>query len=145
MIARSPTARLALGVVVALAALPASACETGDTEPDISALGERGSQFPDVVAAEATRAADGTWSFLVTVSSPYDSPARYADGWKIVGLDGTVYGEQTLTHDHASEQPFVRRQSGVVIPDDVDEVTVVGRDSANGYGGDTLTIPLESD
>lgn len=83
-----------------------------------------------------------TWDFDVTMSSPYDSPERYADGWRVVGPDDTVFGEHTLGHDHASEQPFTRSQTGVEIPDDVDEVTIEGRDQANGFGGESQTVDL---
>lgn len=40
------------------------------------------------------------------------------------------------------EQPFTRQQSNVEIPDSVDEVTIEGRDQANGFGGGTVTVDL---
>lgn len=107
-----------------------------------TAPGDAAATHPDVLAVEPTDNGDGTWDFAVTLSSPYDSPERYADGWRIVGPDGTVYGEHTLAHDHAAEQPFTRTQRGVSIPDRVTEVTVEGRDTANGYGGTTRTTTL---
>jgi len=70
------------------------------------------------------------------------TPERYADGWRVLGPDGEVYGEHTLTHDHAAEQPFTRAQEGVEIPDGVAEVTIEGRDLSNGYGGQTFTVEL---
>ncbi|NNE11459.1 MAG: hypothetical protein HKN41_04355 [Ilumatobacter sp.] len=98
-------------------------------------------QFPDVLAVEPTF--DGeTWRFAVTISSPYDSPERYADGWRVVGPDGAVHGEHTLAHDHANEQPFTRTQTGVVIPPDVASVVIEGRDQVSGYGGATVTVDL---
>jgi hypothetical protein len=100
-------------------------------------------QFPEIVEATAT-GNGGTWTFEVTVSSPYDTPERYADGWRVLGPDGTVYGEHELTHDHAAEQPFTRTQEGVAIPDGIDEVTIEGRDLVNGYGGPTVTVQIES-
>jgi len=98
--------------------------------------------FPDILAAQATPEGDGAWRFDVTVSSPYDTPQRYADAWRVVGPDGTEYGIRVLTHDHASEQPFTRSQGGIVIPADVMAVTIEGRDLANGWGGGTLEIEL---
>ncbi len=98
-------------------------------------------RFPDVIDATAER--DGaTWTVSATLSSPYDTPERYADAWRVIGPDGTVYGERILQHDHANEQPFTRSQSGIEIPDDVDEVVIEGRDLANGYGGDTFVLTL---
>lgn len=102
-------------------------------------------QFPDVLDVAVEPAEDGTFTFDVTMSSPYDTPERYADGWRILGPDDEVLGEKTLTHDHASEQPFTRSQSGVEIPDGVTSVVVEGRDLANGYGGGTQSVELPED
>jgi hypothetical protein len=107
---------------------------TGDTDEQ---------RYPDVIDVEATASDDGTWSLAVTISSPYDTPERYADGWRVLGPDGEVYGEHRLTHDHAGEQPFTRTQRGVEIPPDVDHVTVEGRDQVYGYGGAAVVITLE--
>lgn len=114
---------------------------TGPTESAASTTDVQ--RFPDVLAVEATAGGDGTWSFAVTISSPYDTPERYADGWRVIGPDGEVHGEHTLTHDHAAEQPFTRTQRGVEIPSDVSEVTIEGRDQQYGYGGGAATITLD--
>ena len=98
-------------------------------------------QFPDIIGATASTT-NGAWTFQVTVSSPYDSPERYADGWRVIGPDGTEYGFRLLTHDHASEQPFTRSLSDVQIPDDVEVVTIEGRDQLNGFGGATFELTL---
>ena len=101
-----------------------------------------GELFPDVLESTATLDGDGTWTFAATLSSPYDSAERYADAWRVVGPDGTVFGIRELTHDHASEQPFTRSQSGVAIPEDIATVTVEGRDQINGWGGATVEVEL---
>jgi hypothetical protein len=100
-------------------------------------------RFPDVIDVVVEEESAGVFAFVVTISSPYDTPDRYADGWRIIGPDGTVYGEHALAHDHASEQPFTRTQRGVEIPPDVSEVEVEGRDLEHGYGGGTLTVTIE--
>ena len=99
--------------------------------------------YPDVVGVEAVHDGDGSWTFRVTLSSPYDSPERYADAWRVVGPDGTVLGERILTHDHAAEQPFTRSQSGITIPADVTFVTVEGRDQVSGWGGATMDVTVQ--
>ena len=99
-------------------------------------------EFPDILAAQATPDGENSWRFDVTVSSPYDTPQRYADAWRVVGVDGTEYGIRELTHDHANEQPFTRSQSGIEIPANVSTVIVEGRDLANGWGGGTLEVQL---
>lgn len=98
-------------------------------------------RFPDVIGAEATLTSTG-WTFAVTVSSPYDTADRYADGWRVVGADGTEYGFRMLTHDHAAEQPFTRTLADVEIPAGVDSVTIEARDQEYGYGGATFNLKL---
>ncbi len=138
--------------LVAAAAVPLivlSACSGGDAAPvqtsDAVASQDGGStadaDFPDVVGAELRRDGD-TWSLDVTMSSEYDTPERYADGWRVLDPDGNVLGEMELTHDHAGEQPFTRTQTGLKIPDGVATITIEGHDLANGYGGATLEVDL---
>ncbi|MGB5953242.1 MAG: hypothetical protein WBG57_12110 [Ornithinimicrobium sp.] len=97
-------------------------------------------KYPDILEVEVERNDEQSASFSVTVSSPYDTPERYADGWRVLDQDGEVLGEHTLGHDHADEQPFTRRQSDVDIPEGTTELTIEGRDQENGYGGDTVTL-----
>ena len=120
-------------------------CSGGDDAVTTTVLSTAAAddQFPSVVEVATTYNGDGTWDFAVTMTSPYDSPERYADGWRVVGPDGTEFGTHTLTHDHAAEQPFTRTQSDVEIPDDVAEVTIEGRDLLNGFGGQTQTVTLD--
>ena len=99
-------------------------------------------QHPDVIAATvAARDAD-TFDFDVTVSSPYDTRQRYADGFRVTGKGGEIYGERKLWHDHATEQPFTRDLHGVRIPRAVRSVVVQARDQKFGYGGRTVELVL---
>ena len=142
--------RLALLALCAGALLTLAAC---GVQPSGSAGGEgreettgaghpEDQKYPDVVEAELEPSGDNTWSLSVTISSPYDSPERYADGWRVLAPDGTVLGQHELMHAHPNEQPFTRTQTGLEIPQDVNEITVEARDSKNGYGGETVTIPV---
>lgn len=117
--------------------LVGSACGADDTDDNPG-----DDRFPDVIEV-VSELDNGLWTFSVTISSPYDSPERYADAWRVLGPDGTEYGFRLLTHDHANEQPFTRSQSGISIPDDVGTVTVQGRDLVNGWGGGTLDHDLQ--
>ncbi len=111
---------------------------TTSTEPP-QAVDEH---LPDVVEATASLDEDGTWTISATISSPYESPERYADAWRVLAPDGTELGIRELAHDHANEQPFTRQLQGVTIPDDIDRVIVEGRDQLNGWGGETFAIDL---
>ncbi|GAA6141655.1 hypothetical protein [Hydrogenophaga sp. 5NK40-0174] len=101
-------------------------------------------RFPDVIGVKVRPAAGGgrQFDFDVTISSPYDTPDRYADGFRVKGKDGTVYGVRKLWHDHAGEQPFTRDLYGVDIPSGVSSVTVEARDQQHGWGGETLDVIL---
>lgn len=103
---------------------------------------DSGDRYPDVLAVELRPTGARTFDVAVTISSPYDSPARYADGWRVLDPEGNVLGTHTLLHDHANEQPFTRTQRGLLIPAGVDAVTVEGRDQANGFGGATVTLEV---
>jgi len=115
---------------------------TGDEDTTSAATSDDAPRYPDVV--EATAIADGDrWTFSATISSPYDSPERYADAFRVIAPDGTVLGVRELTHDHAAEQPFTRSLTGVAVPDDITDVTVEGRDLVNGWGGATVQVTLQ--
>lgn len=101
-----------------------------------------GDQFPDVIEVALRPLGDGRYDVTVTLSSPYDTPQRYADGWRVTDDAGNTLGTHTLLHDHASEQPFTRTQPGLAIPEGVAEVTVQGRDQVNGFGGLSMTVAV---
>lgn len=109
---------------------------TTETAPEAS------DRYPDVIAVELEHLGERVFDLAVTISSPYDTPERYADGWRVLDPEGNVLGSHTLMHDHASEQPFTRTQRGLVIPAGIAEVTVEGRDQANGFGGQSITIDV---
>lgn len=117
--------------VAALAALGVSA-----------AAPARDRLYPDVLAAKVSPRANETFDFDVTVSSPYDTPQRYADGFRVVTRQGQVLGERKLLHDHQGEQPFTRDLYGVRIPKHVRHVVIQARDQVNGYGGAALDVAL---
>jgi len=101
-----------------------------------------GPKYPDVIAAKVQPAGAGSFDFDVTVSSPYDTPERYADAFRVTGREGRVYGERKLLHDHGGEQPFTRELYGVKVPPGVRTVTVQARDRKFGYGGKSIEVGL---
>lgn len=99
-------------------------------------------QFPDIVAVKVRAAGTDLFDFDVTVSSPYDTPARYADGFRVATLSGQVLGERKLLHDHQDEQPFTRDLHGLRIDKSIKRVVVQGRDQRFGYGGRSFQVTL---
>lgn len=99
-------------------------------------------RHPDIVSATVEAREADTFDFAVTVSSPYDTPRRYADAFRVLARDGTVFGERKLLHDHAGEQPFTRELRGVAIPRAVRVVVIQARDQQFGYGGRTVELAL---
>jgi hypothetical protein len=109
------------------------------TGPSTTAPSTTGQRFPDVIAVSTTPGPEGV-TFNVTISSPYDTPQRYADAFRVRSPRGEVYGVRELAHDHATEQPFTRDLSDVALPEVVTEVVIEARDSRNGWGGRTQTV-----
>jgi hypothetical protein len=127
---RSLTSALVVAIAIAVSSAPAS-------ESDAVAQ-----KYPDVVAVKVRATGADTFDFDVTVSSLYDTPQRYADAFRVLGHDGTIYGERKLLHDHAGEQPFTRDLYGVKIPRAVRTVIVQARDRRFGYGGTSVEVAL---
>lgn len=98
--------------------------------------------FPDVIAVKVTPRGNNRFDFDVTMRSPYDTPKRYADAFRVTDGKGRVFGERVLLHDHADEQPFTRELSGIDIPPDVATGIVQGRDMQSGYGGRQVELRL---
>lgn len=99
-------------------------------------------KFPDVLGAKVRAVGKDIFDFDVTVSSPYDSAARYADGIHARSPQGLVYGERKLFHDHAAEQPFTRDLYGVKVPAGIKAVVIEARDQKYGYGGKVIVVSL---
>lgn len=96
----------------------------------------------DVVGVTYEQASDGSYTLDVTVRHGDEGWDHYADRWQVLAPDGTMLGERVLLHPHETEQPFTRSQSGIEIPDDIEQVTVRAHDSVHGWGGAAMTVPM---
>lgn len=96
----------------------------------------------DVVGAKASKSADGTWSFDVTVAHADEGWDHYTNRWDVVAPDGTLLGTRTLHHPHETEQPFTRSLRGVSVPDGVVSVMIRANDSVHGTGGKEFSVEL---
>ena len=95
-------------------------------------------KYPNVISAKVRHDSGDIFDFDVTVSSPYDTPQRYANAFRVMDRNGQVFGERKLVHDHEDEQPFTRDLYGVTIPKGVRIVIVQARDQKYGYGGEKV-------
>ena len=98
-------------------------------------------KFPKVLAVAIKPLKDDRFRFDVKLSSPYDTPQRYADAWRVLDERDFEFGIRILGHDHASEQPFTRSHT-IEIPSDIEFVFVEGRDSANGWSGQRFKVEV---
>ena len=108
-----------------------------------------GAANADVLYVRAVEAAEGTWTFHVTVEHPDTGWEDYADGWDVLTPDGTVLKPEPdspftrlLLHPHENEQPFTRSQSGIAIPPGVTLVRVRAHDLVDGFGGREVVVDL---
>ena len=96
----------------------------------------------DVIDVEVTRESADSYRFEVIIRSEETGWDKYADRWEVLGPDGERVGTRVLHHPHVDEQPFTRSLGGVAIPEAITEVTVRAHDSADGYGGAEMIVPL---
>ncbi len=97
----------------------------------------------DVIAATARQAADGTWSFEVTMRCDDRGAAYFCDRFEILTPTARVIGVRRLLHDHTDEQPFTRDLQGVNVPNGFPRgVLIRGHHNIRGYEGATLKLDL---
>lgn len=97
----------------------------------------------DVVGVRYDQSSDGSYTFHVSVRHDDTGWDHYSDKWQVIGPDGAVLGERVLLHPHETEQPFTRSQSGIQIPEGVEEVTVRAHDTVHGFGGAEMKVAIK--
>ncbi len=95
----------------------------------------------DVIDAKATRAGSD-WRIDATIRHADTGWDHYANGFEILGPDGTVLGTRVLFHPHVEEQPFTRSHT-LTIPDGITTITIRATDSVHGTGGAEVTLSLD--
>lgn len=97
---------------------------------------------PTVETATAHRSG-GSWTISVTLSHPDTGWEHYADGWRVLDMQGNELGLRVLSHPHVREQPFTRSLSGVQIPEGTTQVQIQARCLTHGWAQAryTLTLP----
>ena len=105
----------------------------------------------DVEFVRAVLNSDGSWTFHVTLRHPDTGWDDYTDGWDVLLPDGSIIKNKEtdpftrlLLHPHENEQPFTRSQSGLVIPEGINIVTVRAHDLLHGFGGNEIQLDLST-
>lgn len=96
---------------------------------------------PVITDVSATQTGD-TWQFSVTIAHPDTGWDHYADGWRVLDMDGNELGLRILAHPHVTEQPFTRALTGVVIPAGTRQVQIQARDLPDGWNTATTVVDL---
>lgn len=97
---------------------------------------------PVIENVSVTRTAPETYSFSVTIRHPDTGWDHYADGWRVLDMDGNELGMRVLHHPHETEQPFTRSLGGVKIPRGTTQVQVQARDLPEGWNKSTTVVDL---
>jgi hypothetical protein len=87
---------------------------------------------PKIEAVTAVKAATG-WRINVTLSHPDTGWEHYADGWRVLDMQGNELGLRVLAHPHEHEQPFTRSLGGLSLPDGVTKVQIEARCLVDGW------------
>jgi hypothetical protein len=101
-----------------------------------------GSADPPVIEAVTAAKTGDTWRFSVTLSHPDTGWDHYADGWRVLDMDGHVLATRELLHPHVTEQPFTRSQSGVALPEGATQVLIEASCNRDGWSGETVVFTL---
>ncbi|AVO37828.1 hypothetical protein [Pukyongiella litopenaei] len=97
---------------------------------------------PPVVEKAQVRERGGGWRFDVTLRHPDTGWEHYADGWRVLDINGVELGMRVLHHPHETEQPFTRSLDGVVLPRGVTRVQVQARCSVDGWAEPPVAVDL---
>ncbi|WP_417839237.1 hypothetical protein [Tritonibacter scottomollicae] len=95
-----------------------------------------------VIEDVTARQNGGSWSFSVTLSHPDSGWDHYADGWRVLDMDGNELGLRVLAHPHVDEQPFTRALSGVALPNGTTQVQIQARCNLDGWAAEAVVFDL---
>ncbi|WP_299637099.1 hypothetical protein [uncultured Ruegeria sp.] len=98
---------------------------------------------PPTIEQVRTSSNGDAWRFDVTIRHPDTGWDHYADGWRVLDMDGNELGMRVLHHPHETEQPFTRSLGGVVIPENVSQVQIQARCNVDGWNVDTTLVKLD--
>ena len=95
----------------------------------------------DVVDVKVVKSGD-EFRFDVTLKHDDSGWDHYANKWEIIDDAGQILGTRVLAHPHVNEQPFTRSLGGIVIGEDIKQVTIRAVDNLNDDSGKTLKVTI---
>jgi len=98
----------------------------------------------DIVDVKAHQSSDKSWSFDVTLKHADEGWDHYANEWQVLAADSKILATRTLYHPHVNEQPFTRNTTGVKIPDDMNIVYIIAKDTVHGLSSKVTEINLQT-
>lgn len=98
----------------------------------------------EVTKVVAHQLNDKTWKFAVTLKHGDTGWDHYANEWQVIGPDNKILGTRTLYHPHVDEQPFTRSLSGIKIPENLDSVRVIAKDTVHGLSKKAMEVNLKT-
>ncbi|MFS4581011.1 hypothetical protein [Phaeobacter sp. C3_T13_0] len=96
---------------------------------------------PQIIEATAQQTGD-SWRISVTLAHSDTGWDHYADGWRVLDMDGNVLGLRELAHPHVDEQPFTRSLAGIAIPKELSKVQIQPRCNTEGWAESVYVLPL---
>ena len=98
----------------------------------------------EITNVVAHQKSDRTWTFAVTLKHGDIGWDHFANEWQVLAPDGKVLATRTLFHPHVDEQPFTRNTSGVKIPESMEIVRIIAKDSLHGTSNTAMQINLKT-
>ena len=82
--------------------------------------------------------------FAVTLKHADEGWDHYANEWQVIAPDDKILSTRTLYHPHVDEQPFTRNISGVKIPEKLETVRIIARDTIHGHSKTAMLVNLKT-
>ena len=98
----------------------------------------------EIVDVKAHQSSDKSWMFAVTLKHADAGWDHYANEWQVIAPDNKILATRTLYHPHVDEQPFTRNTSGVKIPESMETVRIIARDTVHGHAITAMMVNLKN-
>lgn len=98
----------------------------------------------EITDVKIHQSSDKTWTFAVTLKHADEGWDHYANEWQVIAPDNKILATRTLYHPHVDEQPFTRNTSGVKIPDNMESVRVIAKDTVHGLSKKAMEVNLKT-